>query len=226
MSTNDKSHFNSYWRRRNMRSLAMQQPAPCITWTASDGLNEVERVIAGQLQGAERILDFGAGDQILKHKLLANGFGGVYETFDISPEFETTHKELATVSGPYDAILCLEVIEHMPLAEGLQLREYLDSLLGPGGRLIVSTPNPNCVMSPFATDETHVHLYPLHDFLAWGLDSGHSVLAYRVRQIPVHDTVYRRMRRVLQRSLCWLLGIDYAHGWLAVLIKPSHREPA
>lgn len=206
--------FSSYWQRMKLREQAMTIPARCIYWQPRTGFNQVEALIWERVRNSERILDFGSGDQSLRRKFISAGYQGRYETVDKSPEFETTWKDPDGISGQFGAVLCLEVIEHMSFEDGCSLRERLASWVAPGGWLILSTPNPRCVVSPFAADETHVHLYPLHDLLTWALSVGLQPEARRVKLLPERLSSMQRLRNLVQRVLCYFIGADRADGLL------------
>ena len=217
--------FGNYWERIRLRERAMAIPAPCVTWQRMEAFNEAERIIWDRVKGASRILDFGCGDQSLRKKFLAAGYGGSYETYDASREFPTTWDDPGQIEGPFGAVICLEVIEHMPLSEGLALRDRLLSWVGPGGWLILSTPNPACIVSPFSRDETHVHLYPLHDLLTWALAAGLTPEARRVRLLPERLTLPMRWRILAQRVACYALATDYADGLLLLARRANNTTP-
>jgi len=212
--------FHGYWQRFRLREKVMGIPAPCITWRRAKSFNEVEQLIWERVGDVSRILDFGSGDQALKRKFLAAGYKGSYETYDVSQEFPTTWKDPDLIDGVFGAVICLEVIEHMPLAEGLALREKLLSWVAPDGWLILSTPNPACVLSPFSGDETHVHVYPLHDLLTWAMTAGLTVEARRVKFLPDRVTLITWARLLAQRVLCYLIGVDRADGIMIL----AHRS--
>jgi len=212
--------FRRYWTRLDLREKAYDVPAPCISWRRVPGLNEVEALVWATVRGASTLLDYGSGDQSLRRKLLEAGYQGRYETFDLSDEFPTTHRQAEDIRGPFDAVLCLEVIEHLPLEAGMALRDRLVDLLAPGGVLVLSTPNPACVVSPFASDETHLHLYPLRDLVAWARGRGLAVEARRVQVLPPRVSVGLRMRLLARRVLCAILGADRADGLLLICRRP------
>ena len=210
MMNSNSEAFRNYWQRIKLREQAMAVPAPCITWRRMESFNEEEQLIWRRVKDVSRILDFGSGDQTLQRKFLAAGYKGRYETFDVSPEFATTWSSPSAIEGSFGAVICLQVIEHLPLAEGLALRQRLLSLVAPDGWLILSTANPACVLSPFSQDETHVHLYPLHDLLTWAMMAGLTVEARRVKLLPDRVTLVKRARLLAQRVLCYLIGADRA----------------
>jgi 2-polyprenyl-3-methyl-5-hydroxy-6-metoxy-1,4-benzoquinol methylase len=100
----------------------------------------------GVLRGAPRILDVGAGDTFFARELLReNGSVDVvawdvnYSDADVAA-YTTDHivATRATPSGPFDAALLLDVIEHVADDAGLVRR--VTSLLRPGALVLVSVP--------------------------------------------------------------------------------------
>jgi len=209
-------HYRHYWRRLELREQAQGYRAPCLRWYHAEGLNPTERVVFERVRAAGRLLDFGAGDLRLKRKFLAAGFAGRYETLDLSPEFAHEYADLAEVSGRFGAILCLEVLEHLPLAAFDPTVDRLVELLEPGGVLVVSTPNPLCVVPMWARDAGHIQQYPLADLVASLLARGFVVDPFRVRLVPARPTLGQRLRLLSQRALCYLLAVDYADGLLVI----------
>jgi len=49
--------------------------------------------------------------------------------------------ELDFPEGSFDLIVCMEVIEHMPVEQSVEMLTHAARLLAPGGRLLVTTPN-------------------------------------------------------------------------------------
>src|ERR1035437_4086078 len=86
------------------------------------------------------------------------------------------------------------------------LRDSLLECLAPGGTLVLSTPNPACILSPFAADETHQHLYPLQDLIAWAMSRGFEVEARRVKLLPERLGLGKRVRLAVQRVLVYFVG--------------------
>jgi 2-polyprenyl-3-methyl-5-hydroxy-6-metoxy-1,4-benzoquinol methylase len=212
----DRWYIN-YWERLQAREKLLKTlRPPCLFWCWSDELNEIERLYYHRTKTASRILDFGAGDGRLKRKFLAAGYKGSYDTLDISSEGSPTYSSLADVTGQYDAIFCLEVIEHMTLNEYVDLMEKFDRLLGPGGILAIGTPNPSCVIPMWSQDAGHIQQFPLPDLAADFIIRGYSIETFRVRLGERPKGIRPRIRFFLQRVLCYLLGADYANGLVVI----------
>jgi len=214
--------YVNYWERLQAREKLFQTlRPPCLYWYWSDRLNEVERLYFKWAGEASRILDFGAGEGRLKRKFLSEGFKGSYETLDISSESRHDYAALSEIRGTYDAIFCLEVIEHMTLNEYVELMDAFSHLLKPEGILIVSTPNPSCVFPMWALDAGHIQQFPLPDLAADFVIRGYEIDTFRVRLGSPPKGIRPRVRFFLQKVLCYLLGVDYAHGIIVVGRKKS-----
>ena len=216
MSDVDKWYRN-YWARHRARDVMHRTlRARCVSCEERAELNEYEQVIFDRTRHAARLLDYGGGDNRLKRKFEAAGFRGHYETLDISSEEQHNYSSLSEVNGQFDAILCLEVIEHMTLNEYVDLMDGLGQLLAPGGVLVLSTPNPLCVVPMWAGDPGHIQQYPIADLAADLVVRGHEVEAFRVRYGAWPRGVRPRLRFFAMRALCYLLSVDYAHGIVVI----------
>ena len=168
------------------------------------------------LRDSRSILDVGAGDLRIKSKLERAGFRGHYATLDQSPEFGPDFASFAEVpSGAFDAVMLLEVIEHVPLHEFDRLMDEVLRCLAPGGRLVVSTPNTAYAASLWDADMTHVHGYRLIDLAAYlhlrGIRSTLYRVAWRWPSPPLRERAPRLAEKVITR---WILQLDYARGVL------------
>jgi hypothetical protein len=214
----DAGVYGQYWRHKRAKEQAATLRRPVLRCFETAGLDETEALYFARCGQSTRILDVGAGDNRVKRKFVAAGYRGVYETVDVSTEFPHDYQRLEDVTGTYDGILLLDVIEHMPLEAFYALLARVQTLLRPGGVVVVSTPNPACIKSMWAGDITHIQQYPLNDLVAIFLMRGFSCEAYRV--------VYQQRERLnlLERGRGWLqkaivtqlLGVDYADGLIVV----------
>jgi hypothetical protein len=190
--------------------------APCVYWYWGEDLNELEQLVWGRVKGAGRILDYGAGEARLKKKFLEKGFSGEYDTLDISSEYNHTYQSVEEVIGKYDAIFCFEVIEHMSLNEYVDLMDKFQRHLNPGGMLIVSTPNPLCIVPMWSLDAGHIQQFPLSDIAADFAIRGFDISVYRFKLGKPPTGLASWVRFFIQRILCYFLSVDYAQGLLVI----------
>lgn len=156
-----------------------------------------------------RVLDVGAGDGQAKGWLP----GRAYVSVDPDPQAGADHADVDAVAGPFDAILFLEVIEHLSAEAALDTLQKLRALLAPGGVLVVSTPN---TFHPpaYLRDATHVTPF-CYDELGGILE----VAGFEVTQLArvYNDAIWRKLlRRYLLGWLFRLLTLDFAPQVVAV----------
>ena len=78
---------------------------------------------------------------------MSASFKGRYETLDMSAEDEHEYSSISQVTGHFDAILCLEVIEHMSLNDYVDLMDEFGKLLRPGRHVDSRHAEPSCASS-------------------------------------------------------------------------------
>ena len=204
--------YRTYWQRKEM--LRRSRPAfPVRRWWETDGLCEIEQIYFDAIRDAPSLLDVGAGDLRVMRKMQAAGFEGEYHTQDIGEEGRYTYRDLGEVTRRYGAILCLDVIEHLPLAEGLTLVDRMAGLLEPGGTLVLQTANASYIPHPLSWDMTHVHVYNLPDLHAYLTCDGLEAAGYRVvlgerDPGPLRRAKFGITGYVKQK----ILGCDYANN--------------
>jgi SAM-dependent methyltransferase len=97
------------------------------------------------------VLDFGCGSGLLTESLAKRGFDAVgYDPYS------ETHNDPAVLAEPFDVLIAQDVIEHSEDPAAM-LREF-DSLVKPGGRIVIGTPNA----SGITLDPIGAHIHPLH----------------------------------------------------------------
>lgn len=132
------------------------------------------RPVHGRITSAGRILDYGCGSGDLIDFLSKNSNAELVGYDPSKSQVDLAKKRLSSlkkasfanaegeISGKFDLIFSLHVIEHVP---DDQLDSYFRSLisrLSPEGKLVIATPNG---MNPFAyayfmsTDKTHVRMH-------------------------------------------------------------------
>jgi hypothetical protein len=214
--------YATYWQRK--RLLAGEVPHfPVSRWWPSDGLCDIERIYFDEIKSASRLLDIGAGDLRIMKKFQIAGFAGEYHTQDVGTEFSYTYSDLAEITGHYAAVICLDVIEHLPLAGGLALITRAAELVAPGGVLILQTPNARCIRDPMSWDMTHQHLYNLPDLWAFATTLGLRASGYRVVfGAAKRPSLWSRGLGLLGKFVTTkLLGFDYADNIALVVRRPS-----
>ena len=213
--------YANYWERKRLLNNGV--PAfPIRRWWPADGLSDIEQVLFDVVRESHTLLDVGAGDLRVRKKLQQAGFRGEYHTQDIGNEFDYTFQSLDEIQTSYDSILFLDVLEHLPLDAGLQLLERLVSLVKPGGRLVVQTPNGRCVRDPMAWDMTHLQTYNIFDLWAWLTCHNLNVSGYRVQFVPSPPGPLRRLHMMAQAWFVsrWL-GCDYADNLVLIAQRPQ-----
>lgn len=213
--------YDTYWQRKEL--LKKSWPAfPVRRWWETDGLCDIEEVYFEAVRHAPSLLDVGAGDLRVMRKIQAAGYRGEYHTQDIGPEGTFTYRDLDEVRRPYGAILCLDVLEHLPLAEGLALVRRMVALLSPRGALVLQTPNAAYLPDPRSWDMTHVHVYNLPDLWAFLRCDGLDVEGYRVVLGPrAPGPVGVARARVVAYVKRKILGCDFANNIAIVARKPA-----
>jgi 2-polyprenyl-3-methyl-5-hydroxy-6-metoxy-1,4-benzoquinol methylase len=212
--------YARYWHRKQLRGNC--PPFPVLRCSGRfDG--QVLSTVSKALASKSSVLDVGAGNFSVRETLRAAGFTGEYRTLDVGSEQTYDYRTLDEVEAPQEAILILDVLEHLPLAEGLRMLERAIALLAPSGVLVVQTPNGRCVRAPFVSDMTHVHAYNLPDLWAYITSAGCDTAGFRVSFEPSLGLVARARslpRTFLAKAvITQLLGLDYADNIMLVARK-------
>jgi len=217
--------YETYWRRKEL--LRRSWPTfPVRRWWETDGLCDIERIYFDAIQGASSLLDVGAGDTRVKEKIQRAGFRGEYHTQDVGEEGRYTYRDLSEVSRTYDAILCLDVLEHLPLADGLHMLKRMISLLTPTGALVIQTPNAAYIPDPRSWDMTHVQTYNIQDLWAFLRCEGMEVEGYRVVLGPQNPGPIVALRSAIVAYVKRrILGCDYANN-IAIIARKSAAAPS
>lgn len=218
---NQGAVFSGYWRHKRLLSGGVPH-FPVRRWWPAEDLCEIEGIIFKAIRRASSLLDVGAGDLRIMKKMHAAGYPGEYHTQDLGSEHPYTYHNLDEIRRTFDAILCLDVIEHMELPEGLGLLRRLTELLSPGGVLVIQTPNARCIRHPLSWDMTHRQCYNLADLWAALTALELKVEGYRVIFQAPKLTPLEWLRACLGRYVITrFLGADYADNILAIARKPS-----
>jgi Methyltransferase domain len=214
--------YKHYWKRKQL--LAGELPDfPVRRWWREAGLSEIERIYFETISDAPSLLDVGAGSLKAMGKLRDAGYRGEYHTQDIGSEYSYDYESLDEIQRTYGAILCFDVLEHLPLHDGLAMIKRLVDLLDLGGVLIIQTPNARCVRHPLAWDMTHLHCYNVVDLWAHlttlGLEAGgYRIVFGRAPRSPIGKLRFAMGAYFVTR---WL-GCDYADNIAVIARKPPN----
>lgn len=156
----------------------------------------------------------------MKNKLRCAGYKGDYQTQDTGGEYHYDYGSLSEINEKYGAVLCLDVLEHLTLQDGLKMLDSLITLLAGDGVLVVQTPNARCIRNPLSTDMTHLHCYSLSDLWAYLTACGLNVRGYRVVFGPRPRSPFGLLRFLASAYIATrTLGCDYADNILLLAQK-------
>jgi hypothetical protein len=211
--------YLKYWKRKDLIATSLPRFTVVNYWQ-SDQLSEVEQIIFEQIEHKPSVLDIGAGNLRLRSKLQKFGYSGEYHTQDIGNEYKYDYTNINQIDRKYSVILCLDVIEHLPLQEGLLLIHKLIELLETEGILILQTPNARCVRNPLISDMTHLHCYNLNDLWAYLTALGLKVDGYRIVFAINPQSWLQKLASIIPKYLITrVLGLDYADNIMAIAHK-------
>jgi SAM-dependent methyltransferase len=176
-----------------------------------------------RLSSANTVLDVGAGNRYWKDVLERLGLKASYRSADIESQHDHDFNDFFAIHSSFDAILMLELIEHLPVDLGLRFLDHAIDLLCPGGVLVLGTPNPAHAHWVWSGDFTHVRPWPARDLWAILLVAGlEEVEVYR----QMLTNPRRKLTMPLQAALSKLLELDPAQGLLAFGRKPTLKRVA
>lgn len=106
-----------------------------------------------------KVMELGCGpghlcDAIARRGLLVQGVdknaGKIAKARELYPEIRFDQADILTLDGKdtYDTVVLAEVLEHVPPDAGERMLAKAWELVAPGGRLVISVPNEDCVRHP------------------------------------------------------------------------------
>lgn len=219
----DNLVYLNYWKRKQLLKTV---PAFAIRrhWWDVEELSEAHAVIYEAIRGADTVLDVGAGDMRFMRLACQRGFTKTYHTLDIGHEHEYTYADLKDVKRTYDAVVCMDVLEHLDLADGIGFLHRLLSVVAPGGVLALQTANANFHRHPLAWDMTHLHAYNPVDLWTYLTALGHATTMYRVRFGHPAAGLRERAHEWIRSWIAEELYLDYCENLLAI-VRTSQSLP-
>lgn len=189
---------------------------------ARDGLSTAHQLVLGAVPDGARVLDVGCAGGHLAAALAARGCEVVGVELDATAArarglvvIEGSIDDAAVrarLPGDLDAVLCADVLEHLPRPE--ETLGFLATLLRPGGRAVVSLPNaahwtmrrailrgrfPQEDFGLF--DRTHLRWFTLASARALVRDAGLRVTAEQHTPAPLPLEAHVALPAGLRRAL-------------------------
>lgn len=164
------------------------------------------------LQNGFRVLDAGANDRNLGAYFKEKGLSLEYLSYDVDRALKHDFYSLSDITGKFDAIFSMEVIEHMPVAAIVELFTKAREVLKKGGVFVVTTPNV-CHPVVFWRDCTHTTPVRYDELNGLLKTAGFTDIAiYRIGDFKLKY----RLLAFLLTPVFKLLRIDFAPGIVAI----------
>ncbi|HCY18568.1 MAG TPA: hypothetical protein DHU69_02135 [Deltaproteobacteria bacterium] len=165
-----------------------------------------------------RVLDIGAGSRYVGELCKELSETVEYRSMDTDRSCFHDYYSVDDIQGKFDFIFLLDVIEHLPLNDGISMLMKCKELLNTEGTIIITLPN-NLHPTAFSVDCMHVTSYRYNDL-------GGLVLACGFQDIQIFRISEKR--KLKQRILAFLikpildfLDLDFA---TLILIVAKNKE--
>ncbi len=220
--------WDRYWAAHDRRADFYAQKFHHITCDYAAEIDAFDRTIFGHVKDCGSLLDIGAGNKVTERKLRKLGFQGRIDTLD-RVGGNHRYSDLDEVEEKYDAILLLEVIEHLPIATRT---EYLDTMIGrllkPGGVILISTPNADHINAFNRECWTHCQAVPMRDLFCFFDAVQFKTELYLVKILPSTRGPLRalkeRIRRTVYKVICYFLYTNPEERILVAATRDADRE--
>ncbi|MBL8229119.1 MAG: methyltransferase domain-containing protein [Bryobacterales bacterium] len=185
--------------------------------------SQLRRYVA-KFEGARDVLDIGCGrgeflECLREAGILARGVESSGELVGLCrakglyvEKADLFHYLAEHESASLDGIFCGQVVEHLPLSRIGELVRLSAEVLRPGGKLVIETPNPEC-LAIFAThfylDPTHVRPVPAQ-LVAFSMEE-HGFGQITVEYVnPASETMPSVSQLPEEFRRAFFGGLDYA----------------
>ncbi len=154
-----------------------------------------------------RILDFGCGSKSF-NEYYKNDFNYEYVGYDDNSGFHNAESQ--KIKGKFDLIIMSEVIEHISLDKFEELLNFsLQSWLKDNGKILITTPNINCIFTQFWGRANHIRPYCM--------ESLKKVIERNGLFEVINEKTSHNIRHPLKYIFCKLMNIDvYQKVFIAI----------
>lgn len=169
--------------------------------------------LVGRLPPAARLLDAGCGEGLLVEKYRAAGRSIVGLDLDFASEWVRRGDilDMPFADHEFDAVLMLDVIEHLAITDQPRALAEAHRVLRPGGRLVIAIPNLAHLASRLvfltagrlvrtARVNKHPGDRPIGEYLEILAESGFVVEQHRGVQLTLPARAERWLRRLFGRQ--------------------------
>lgn len=191
------------------------------------------------LQPGTRVLDAGCGEG-----LLVEEYASRLRIAGLDANYGSAHVQRGSLlSAPFsdssfDRVLCLDVLEHLPLADQERALRECHRLLTADGELLLSVPNLAHLQSRLkflltgrlvrtASEQKHPGDRPIAEYLDLAHRAGFCIVARRgiLPTVPVLTRLIRRHPSALAPLHRWLTRLIPVPGWCFLnLVRLRKRE--
>jgi SAM-dependent methyltransferase len=139
-----------------------------------------------------------------------------YKSLDIDPAYPHDYASFEEIEERFDLVLLFEVIEHLGIEEGETMVSQIHRVLGPGGRVILTTPN---LYTPgqYWKDISHRTPYHYEELGALFLSRGFEI--EEIRRMAGESPAGLLLKAGILGWAFRFLGIDFTKSILLVAKK-------